>query len=113
MGDSLQTGILCILIGMSERYERLERSLERLLSELIPTLKDPRIPIVVTVEKVRLSGDLSGAKVLVSSLEGEDQEAMVTALNGASGYLQRELAQELQARRTPRLHFTTHPGDVL
>ena len=37
--------------------ERLELSLVRELNSLIPSLKDPRIPLVVTVERVNLSKD--------------------------------------------------------
>ena len=35
--------------------EQLEHSLVKYLAELIPTLSDPRIPMIVTVERVRLS----------------------------------------------------------
>ena len=96
---------------MSERHER---DLGRHISELIRDLKDPRIPIVVTVERVRLNPDFSQAKVLVSALgDAEELSEMEEALNGASGFLQRELAREMQLRKTPRLSFSTNPADVL
>ena len=89
---------------------RLETTLQRELSRLIPTLTDPRIPVVVTVERVRLSPDGQQAKVLVSAL---DEGEMLAALNGASGYLQRELAAELNLRYTPKLSFFTDELKVL
>ena len=92
-----------MLLGMSR--ERLEHSLQRELSSLMPTLKDPRIPIVVTVEAVNLSRDGRLAKVLVSTLDDEDEEAMLEALNRASGYLQKEIAKDLGLRFTPKLSF--------
>ena len=91
---------------MSTR-ERLEPLLQRELSSLIPTLKDPRIPLVVTVETVSLSPDGRLARVSVSTLDDEDSEAMLEALNRASGYLQRELAADLGLKFTPKLRFQT------
>ena len=91
---------------------RLETTLQRELSRLIPDLTDPRVPVVVTVERVRLSPDGRQAKVLVSALE-EDTSEMLEALNGASGYLQRELAAELNLRYTPKLSFFTDELKVL
>lgn len=91
---------------------RLETTLQRELSRLIPTLTDPRVPVVVTVERVRLSPDGRQAKVLVSALD-EDEGEMLAALNGASGYLQRELAAELNLRYTPKLSFFTDELKVL
>lgn len=97
---------------MSERRERLERNIARVVSDHIPHLKDPRIPMIVTVERVRLSADLRSAFVLVSSLEGGDEE-LVVALNHASGHLQRNISAELALKRTPKLSFTTDPTKVL
>ncbi len=93
--------------------ERYERALARTLGELIPQLKDPRIPVVTTVERVRLSTDFAQAKVLISTLNEDDLPDFKDALERAAGFLQRELAQELDLRRTPRLIFTSHPLEVL
>ncbi len=93
--------------------ERNERTLARALGELIPKLKDPRIPLVVTVERVRLNADFSHAKVLISTLDEADMPEFQEALERAGGFLQRELAHELDLRRTPRLTFTANPLEVL
>lgn len=93
--------------------ERQERTLARALAELIPQLKDPRIPLVVSVERVRLNNDFSQAKVLVSTLNEADLPGFRAALDRASGFLQHELAEDLDLRRTPRLVFTTDPLEVL
>ena len=93
--------------------ERNERTLARALGELIPRLKDPRIPLVVTVERVRLNADFSHAKVLISTLNEADMPEFQEALERAGGFLQRELAAELDLRRTPRLTFTSNPLEVL
>lgn len=96
-----------------EAHERHERTLARALAELIPQLKDPRVPLVVTVERVRLNPDFSQAKVLVSTLEEADMPDFQAALERASGFLQRELAAQLDLRRTPRLSFTANPLEVM
>ncbi|MEX2536774.1 MAG: 30S ribosome-binding factor RbfA [Trueperaceae bacterium] len=96
-----------------DRTDGLERSLARLLAELLPTLKDPRIPIVVTIERVKLSGDKRYARVQVSTLESEAESDMLDALNRAKGFLQRKIADELGLRLTPRLSFHTDPLEVL
>lgn len=93
--------------------ERYERTIARTLGDLIPHLKDPRIPVVATVERVRLSADFSQAKVLVSTLNEDDMPDFEDALERAAGFLQRELAEGLDMRRTPRLIFTSNPLEVL
>lgn len=89
----------------------LEESLARRLSELIHELRDPRVPAIVTITRVRLNRDSSQARVLVSALGSEeDLAALETALNHAGGHLQRGLAGI--ARRTPKLSFFTNPLEV-
>jgi ribosome-binding factor A len=93
--------------------EKLEHSILRHLSDLIPTLKDPRVPLVVTVEKISLAKDGKRAKVLVSTLEEKDIKGMLEALSRASGYLQHQLAEILELRYTPKLSFHVNPLEVL
>ena len=95
------------------KAERLERAIARDLATLFPSLKDPRVPLVITVEQVKLSPDGRRARVLVSTLVPEDNEAMLIALNRASGYLQHELAERLSLRFTPKLSFHTNLFEVL
>lgn len=84
---------------------RLEHALTRQLQQLIATLSDPRIPLIATVKRVRLSRDGRFAEVAVSTLEPSDGTPMLAALNGASGYLQHELAEQMALRSVPKLHF--------
>lgn len=98
---------------MSQKSEQVERALARRLSELIPGLADPRVPMVVTVERVRLASDGSSARVLVSALGDEDTlEKLEQALNGAKGHLQREIARDLKSKKTPVLTFYVDPLEV-
>jgi ribosome-binding factor A len=92
---------------------KYEHNLQRCLSELIPTLKDPRIPMIVTIEEVQLSRDGKQAKILVTTLEDEDTDGMLTALNRAAGYLQHEIADILELRFTPKLSFHSERVEFL
>jgi len=80
------------------------------LSEALPTLKDPRIGFV-TVTGVRTSTDISQAAVFVSVL-GSDREQARTleGLQSAAGVLQAQVARELGTRRTPVLTFEYDPA---
>ena len=90
---------------MSGRMRRVDEAVKQVLSEAIPTLKDPRIGFV-TVTAVDTTSDLDHAKVWVSVFGGERQrEKTLAALEGATGVLQAALNRELKLRRTPRLVF--------
>jgi len=80
------------------------------LSDALPTLKDPRIGFV-TVTGVRTTKDLSQATVFVSVLGDEkDQERTLAGLQSAHGVLQAQVARELGTRRTPVLTFEYDPA---
>jgi ribosome-binding factor A len=68
-------------------------------------IQDPRVGFV-TVTEVRLSDDLKHARVYYSVM-GKDVEKQETqaGLEKARGYLQRDLANNLKLRFTPRLSF--------
>ena len=88
-----------------ERMRRVDEALKKVISEAIPTLKDPRIGFV-TVTAVDTTSDLDQAKVWISVFGSERQrEQTLEALDGASGVLQAALNRELKLRRTPRLEF--------
>ncbi len=96
---------------MSRTLTRLEARVARALSEIIHDMKDPRLPLIVTVERVRLTADLGQGRVLISALERTEETAAI--LNRAHGYIQEELAHAVGLRRTPRLTFHTRPEEVL
>jgi ribosome-binding factor A len=88
---------------MSTRIAQVESGIARVLSNAIHDMRDPRLPLVVTVEHVRVTTDLGYARVFVSSI-GDNAEVLA-ALEHAKGFLQRQLAHELPMRRTPLLSF--------
>ena len=68
-----------------ERMRRVDEALKKVISEAIPTLKDPRIGFV-TVTSVETSRDLDHATVWLSVFGSEKQrERTLEALAGAAG----------------------------
>jgi len=101
-------------IAMTRRTERINDLLEEEISELLRRqVKDPRLgDLVVTVTEVDVSPDLRHAKVFVSVMGSEEEQAEAfRALEGASPFLRRELHKRLDLRRTPDLVF--HRDDSL
>jgi len=95
---------------MSERMRRVNEALRQVLSEALPSLKDPRIGFV-TVTGVDTTTDLERATVWVSVLGSErDREKTLEALAGAAGLLQARINRELRLRRTPQLTFAYDPS---
>jgi ribosome-binding factor A len=87
------------------RHQRVGDQIQRELAELIHReVKDPRLSPMLTVAEVRVSADLSQARVFITVLdEGGEQSADV--LNHAAGFLRSQLAKILRLRIIPQLHF--------
>jgi ribosome-binding factor A len=93
------------------RLKRLENVLLQAVAPLISHgLLDPRLHLV-TVTRIRLSADLSTARVNWSCLGTESERARAThALEHARGRLQAAVARAMQTRTTPRLEFHYDPS---
>ena len=87
------------------RMGRINEELQRALSELIRTVKDPRVHGLLSITAVDTTADLKYAKVYVSSLDQSDMKEVLKGLKSASGFLRRELGHALQLRYTPELQF--------
>ena len=89
------------------RINRINEEIQKELSSLFRTLKDPRVQGgMVTVTHVDTTSDLRYAKVFVSVLDKSQEKDVVKGLKSASGYLRRELGAALRLRYTPELQFT-------
>ena len=88
-----------------QRIDRLGAELRRELAELLQDkAKDPRIGMV-SVQEVRVSRDLSHAKVYFTCM-GADAAATEKLLNRKlAGFLRHELARRVRIRIMPQLHF--------
>lgn len=90
----------------SNRKGRINEELQRELSTLIRTLKDPRVQqSMVSVTKVEATGDLRYAKVYISVLDKDKSKETLKGLKSAGGFLRREIGSRLQLRYTPELVF--------
>jgi ribosome-binding factor A len=95
---------------VSDRIRRVNEAIRQVLSDAVPTLKDPRIGFV-TVTGVEITSDLQQATVYVSVLGTErERERTLEGLAAAHGVLQGRVARELHLRRTPVLAFAYDPS---
>lgn len=90
----------------NHRVERVNELIKEVLSELILTeIKDPRIGLV-TVVGVRVTNDLSSAKVLFSVMGDEAQRIQThKLLKAATPFLRRVLVRHMDVRIAPELRW--------
>lgn len=91
----------------SNRIGRVNEEIQREMSSLIRTVKDPRVADagMVSVTAVETTPDLKYAKIYVSVLDKTASAQALKGLKSASGYLRRELGRALNLRNTPELSF--------
>jgi len=92
----------------NRRADRVAEAIrEEVASYLTTGAKDPRIVGLVTVTGVELTSDLRHARVYVSVLAGEDEDASGTipALNDVGRRLKGEIGRALHLRLAPELEF--------
>jgi len=91
---------------VTHRQERVSERIHHEVSDLLQNeMRDPRLASV-TVTGASISPDLGLATIFVSILgDGEAKDDAMAALERASGYIRRELAQRLSMRITPTVRF--------
>lgn len=90
---------------MSVKIERIASELVKQVSYILATeVKDEDIKFV-TVTDCKVSNDLSFAKVYVTVFDKEKIKNTMEALNNASGFIRRELADRVDIRHIPELTF--------
>ena len=89
----------------SNRIGRINEEIQREMSSLIRTVKDPRVSGMISITAVETTPDLKYCKVFVSMLDKSDCSQVLKGLKSASGYLRRELGRTLNLRNTPELSF--------
>ncbi|MEB5972104.1 30S ribosome-binding factor RbfA [Pantoea dispersa] len=97
---------------MAKEFGRPQRVAQELQKEIAIILqreiKDPRLGMMVTVSGVEVSRDLAYAKVFVTFLNDQDEEAVkngLKALKEASGYMRILLGKAMRLRIVPELTF--------
>ena len=90
----------------SNRIARINDAIQKELSTLLRTVKDPRVAEgMLTITHVDTTSDLRYARVYISALNCPDEKALLKGLKSAAGFLRRELGRALQLRYTPELQF--------
>ena len=89
----------------SNRIGRINEEIQREMSSLIRTVKDPRVSGMISITAVNTTPDLKFCKIYVSVLDKSDVNQVLKGLKSASGYLRRELGRALNLRNTPELTF--------
>lgn len=92
---------------MSYRPHKVAHQLKAEISDIVSReLHDPRVGFV-TITSVRVSQDLSHARVYVSVFgSAQQQKDSVNALNHAAGFIRREVGARMRLRKSPELAFT-------
>ena len=92
------------------RQERTAEQIRVILSELfLKEVSDPRLE-GVTVTEASIDRELQHAHVYVNALGDESREKEVMdGLQSASGFLRGQVAQRLDLRSAPILHFRWDP----
>lgn len=90
----------------SYRVERINETIKEILSELLlRAIKDPRVGMV-TITAVRVSSDLSSAKVHYSVMGDEVEKAETEkGMRSAKNFMRTAVANQLKLRSAPELIF--------
>ena len=91
----------------SNRIGRINDDIQRVLSDRLRSVKDPRISEqgMITVTRVETTGDLRYAKVWLSVYGLQDEKEFKKGLKSACGWLRREVGSALTLAYTPELVF--------
>ncbi|MDH3199000.1 MAG: 30S ribosome-binding factor RbfA [Candidatus Krumholzibacteria bacterium] len=90
----------------SFRIQRINEAIKELVSELLVSrIRDPRVGLV-TITSVRVSRDLSFAKVYYSVMgDTAAREETRKGLTSAGSFLRNAISEELGMRTAPELRF--------
>src|SRR3990172_4940857 len=115
MNDEFRASPLGIFVDgrfmTSRRVAKVSQAVREVISTAILfELKDPRVRNV-TVTSAEVSADLRSAKIYISIMGDEKVQTLsMRGLNSARGFLQAKIAERLDTRYTPVLHFVLDQG---
>lgn len=88
----------------SNRINRINEEIQKELSALLRTVKDPRVQdTMISITRVETTPDLRYTKVYVSFLQEERVKDAMAGLKSTAGYLRRQLGHNLQLRYSPEI----------
>ena len=91
----------------SNRILLINEEIQKELSALLRTVKDPRVQdVMISITRVETTPDLRYTKVYVSFLQEDKAKDAMAGLKSAAGYLRRELGRTLRLRYSPEIVWT-------
>ena len=88
----------------SKRIDGINQEIQKELSALLRTVKDPRVQdVMISITRVETTPDLRFTKVYVSFLQEDKVADAMKGLKSAAGYLRRQLGTNLQLRYAPEI----------
>ena len=88
----------------SNRILLINEEIQKELSSLLRTVKDPRVQnVMISITRVETTPDLRYTKVYVSFLPEDKTADAMAGLKSAAGYLRRELGRNLRLRYSPEI----------
>jgi ribosome-binding factor A len=90
---------------MDHRAEKIESLMQTVLAELIAQDFQASRETIISVTKVKLSGNQQEAKVYISVLPDQKRELVVNALEKEVIFFQRTLNKKLRIRPVPKIIF--------
>ncbi len=88
-----------------KRTDRIAEVIQRKLAQIIQQdIKNPGVPLFITISAVKVSRDLGHANIYFTVFNQDPKETLVI-LNNAAAHLRTALAKTLTSRTVPQLHF--------
>ena len=88
----------------SNRILLINEEIQKELSALLRTVKDPRVQdVMISITRVETTPDLRYAKVYVSFLEEAKAKDAMKGLQSAGGWIRRQLGTNLKLRYSPEI----------
>ena len=88
----------------SNRILLINEEIQKELSALLRTVKDPRVQdVMISITRVETTPDLRYTKVYVSFLQNDRAKEAMAGLRSAAGFLRRQLGSNLRLRYSPEI----------
>jgi len=96
------------------RHERVAEEIRHEFEAMLAgELKDPRLAGPVRVTEVTVTPDLKHARIFLAAFgTNEERRGVREGLVAALGFIRSELAQRLDLRRVPEIHFVVDSSGV-
>ena len=90
----------------SNRILLINEEIQKELSTLLRTVKDPRVQdVMISITRVETTPDLRYTKVYVSVLQEDTAADAMKGLKSASGFLRRSLGSDVRLRIVPEIQW--------